>query len=83
MVEAAELAGIKKATLGKRLREGWPLDVAMKFPVSGGAKFDKLIIFKGEALGLTQWAKRLGLPKGTLKSRLSRGWPLERALSNV
>lgn len=83
LADFAEKCGVKSTTLTARIRRGWsPLD-ALMYPVSAGARISTLIEFKGESLGLTQWAKKLGIPKGTLKSRLSRGWTLERALAYV
>lgn len=35
----------------------------------------------GEALTLSEWAERLGLTRGSLRDRLSNGWPLDRALT--
>jgi len=39
------------------------------------------ITFNGITLCLTDWAKRLGMSRSALDSRLSRGWPLERAMT--
>lgn len=41
----------------------------------------RLITFQGETSSLTGWARKLGLNRTTLQSRLKRGWPAERALS--
>lgn len=37
--------------------------------------------YKGETLCLTDWAKRYGLERSTLASRLERGWEFERAIA--
>lgn len=81
--DVAEAISVAPQTLGKRIREGWPIDAAINHPVSSGAKFDKLISFKGESLGLCQWAKKLGIHKSTLANRFRRGWTIERALTHV
>jgi lambda repressor-like predicted transcriptional regulator len=39
------------------------------------------LTFNGQTKGLTQWANELGISQTALSNRLSRGWPLERALS--
>lgn len=40
-----------------------------------------LITFKNETHSILEWAQILSIKKGTLKSRLKRGWTIERALS--
>ncbi len=39
------------------------------------------IAFEGREACLAEWAERTGICRGTLESRLSRGWPLRRALT--
>ena len=39
------------------------------------------LTYGGETLYLTEWARRFGLPSGTLSSRVSRGWSTVRALT--
>lgn len=39
------------------------------------------ITYQGETLCAKDWAKRLGLNYGTVKSRLKRGWPHEMVLT--
>lgn len=81
--ELATENGIKPHTLAKRIRKGWAVDLALSLNPSDSAHYKKLIEFGGESLGLTKWAARIGIPKSTLKTRLARGWSIERALSNV
>lgn len=42
---------------------------------------NRKITFQGETLTLTQWAERFGMSRQGLSDRLSRGWPVERALT--
>jgi hypothetical protein len=35
----------------------------------------------GRRMTISEWDRELGFPKGTLKQRLSRGWPIDRALT--
>lgn len=42
---------------------------------------NRRLLFNGESLSVSQWARKLNLNKGTLQRRLQYGWPLERALS--
>lgn len=39
------------------------------------------ITHKGETLTVAEWAKRLGVPSGRIRSRLDDGWDPERALT--
>ena len=39
------------------------------------------IEFNGERLTRTQWARRLGITETSLRARIEKGWPLERALT--
>jgi hypothetical protein len=38
--------------------------------------------FCGQTKTVAQWAEELHLPRGTISSRLSRGWSVDRALSD-
>lgn len=38
--------------------------------------------YRGETLTLTDWARRLGMPKSTLFGRLKMGWSVEAALTS-
>lgn len=37
--------------------------------------------FNGETLTLSQWSRRTGLAKNTIRNRLGAGWPLQEALT--
>ncbi len=41
-----------------------------------------IVFYNGQKRTLQQWAELLGIKPGTLQYRLSRRWPLERALSS-
>ena len=41
----------------------------------------KMYTFNGETHTLRDWAEITGIPKKSLRSRLGKGWPLERALT--
>ena len=36
--------------------------------------------WRGESLVLTEWAERIGMHAETLRGRIRKGWPVERAL---
>jgi hypothetical protein len=40
------------------------------------------LTFNGQTKSVTEWANELGISQTALSNRLSRGWPLERALSS-
>lgn len=44
---------------------------------------NRLITFRGETLCMADWSRRTGLHPMTLRRRLSAGWPVERALTQV
>ena len=41
----------------------------------------RTLTFKGETLGMSEWARRLGIYPSTLTMRLQHGWSVQRALS--
>jgi hypothetical protein len=43
---------------------------------------NRLLTFDGQTLTIAQWARKLGIPVGTLNLRISHyNWPVERALT--
>lgn len=42
-----------------------------------------LVTFAGQTLCLTEWSEVTGIKQSTLRERLRRGWPVERALTRV
>ena len=40
-----------------------------------------LLTFGGVTMTLTEWARHIGVKETTLRRRLDKGWPLERALT--
>lgn len=45
------------------------------------ASRNRRVTFRGETLGLAQWAARLGLRRESLRDRLATGWSVEKALT--
>lgn len=41
----------------------------------------RLITYKGKTQHLCEWAEELGMNKGTIWSRLNKGWPIKKVLS--
>lgn len=42
---------------------------------------NRMVTFRGQTLCVTEWARRLGMPSGTLWARFKHGWSTERAMS--
>ncbi len=42
---------------------------------------NRLITYQGETLTIPQWAEKIGVHTGTLRTRLRRNWSIERALN--
>lgn len=40
-----------------------------------------LLTFRGERHGIAEWARRTGINRRTIMTRLRKGWPIERALT--
>lgn len=50
----------------------------------GNPKFQpcrRFIECNGRSLSIGEWARELGIPHGRLRTRIRRGWPIEKALS--
>lgn len=54
---------------------------ATKFEQSNNRRFCLPIIFNGQTKNLSQWARDLKIPKGTLYRRYKANWPIERMLT--
>lgn len=46
------------------------------------SRFVRKLTYQNQTLDLCVWARKYGMPTGTLWSRLKRGWSLEKALKN-
>lgn len=42
---------------------------------------NRFIEFNGERLTISQWSRKLGIDKTTIRKRLEKGWPIEKVLS--
>ncbi len=71
---------VKSAGLRKRLKRGMSLEEAMTTPSEWDGR--RQYEYDGESKTLYQWAldSRVNLPETTLSSRITNGWPLEKAL---
>jgi hypothetical protein len=46
-----------------------------------GKRAGTLLTFDGRTLSVKEWSRELGFPRGVILHRLSRGWPVEDALT--
>lgn len=76
-IEFSNAAGILPGTLRYRMKKhGLSREEAAKDLPENKIKKE----FKGQRRSLTEWASCYGMPHQTLRSRLFRGWSLEKAL---
>lgn len=80
--DLAEKCGITVPQIHKRLSRGWDIEKCLSEPL---AEFHRVtpdeLEYNGERLKTTEWAKRLGITSEELRRRLSRGWTVERAVT--
>jgi hypothetical protein len=53
---------------------------ATKFEQARNTRLVNIVIYQGEPISLPDLTERLGLRLPTVRQRINRGWPLERAL---
>lgn len=85
LAEWSEITGLYYLVILKRLNRGWSVKRALFTPVDRTSKYidrtgSRKISFNGETLILSDWARRLGMTKVALSSRIEK-WGLEQALS--
>lgn len=74
--------GIAYHTIKVRLRKGWSVERALTEPThTTPGPTPRLIEFNGEKLSVPQWSERLGIHEDTIRGRLWKGWPVEKALT--
>jgi len=49
---------------------------------NSNTRANRLITVGAETLTITQWARRVGLARNTIRNRLARGWAIEKALNS-
>lgn len=79
--DAARKFGVTSPIVAQaRVRNlGWDPLKAVSTPT--GANSHRMVEYAGEAHSVVEWARRLGLPYNVLQLRLSRGWPVEKAMT--
>ena len=71
----AERTGINWLTIYKRIKRGWSVEQSLTTPQNNPVRYATMtscrrIGFRGETLTLSQWARRLGITKQALASRI-------------
>lgn len=80
MSEWAELYNINLHTIYGRLRNGWDIEDAIKRPSKG--KRTIMVTYNGKTQNIPAWAKEIGIPEHTLRSRIvDKEWEIERAIT--
>lgn len=62
-------------------KDGEELDHTMYHKYNGNAYVGKKYKAFGKKLSLAQWSKRVGIPVERLRTRINKGWKVERALT--
>jgi lambda repressor-like predicted transcriptional regulator len=76
----ARKAGVPARLALHRKAAGHPMEKVLQ-PGVLSRPLHHPLTFNGQTKSITEWANELGISQSALSNRLSRGWPLERALS--
>jgi hypothetical protein len=81
--EWATRLGVPQARIRARLAAGWPVERALQSARDYERIHDPVVplTYQGKTQSMTAWAKEVGLSLSGLSRRLSRGWPVAKALS--
>lgn len=65
------------------LKNGWPRNCRWATPLeqANNSRKNHKLTFSGRTLNIKQWAMETGIHDRTISTRLARGWPIERALT--
>jgi hypothetical protein len=77
----ARKAGVSARVATYRMAAGHPMEKVLQ-PTALPHPPQHPLTFNGQTKSVTEWANELGISQTALSNRLSRGWPLERALSS-
>lgn len=81
ITEWARLKGLTKTILTMRLDHGWSPERAIDTPLRWKTRSSRRIKVGGDALTVTEWAERNGIPRRTITNRLAAGWDPARAVT--
>lgn len=78
----AKETNISDKAFRRRLNLGWPMEECLhKNKREIINSFPEELEFRGETLSTEEWAARIGILKKEINRRLSRGWTIERTLT--
>lgn len=81
VAEWARLKGLTYEALTNRLDRGWSPEQAVDTPMRQKARSGRRIKVGGDALTVTEWSERNGIPRRTITNRLAAGWDPVRAVT--
>ncbi len=83
----ADELGIDRVTLQHRIYNGWSIKLALTAPIPYHGRRHKIkpptktkITIDGKTLGVTDWARLIGVSSATIHGRLYRGWSEQSAV---
>lgn len=80
--ELASKSGLTIPQIHKRLARGWSIEKCVSEPL---AEFNRVtpdeLEFNGEILPVSEWAEKIQITAEELRRRLTRGWSVERAVT--
>lgn len=79
--EWTEIYGLNPKTVWSRIHYGFPEDERLFIPASSISRRNLIMITSnGDTRSIEQWSSLTGLDRGTILSRIRRGWTPERAV---
>ena len=84
ITDLARVVGLPPDIVFKRIRRGWPLEIALSAPPLKKRRNEELsakIEYQGVKCTITEHAKRIGLSARLARGRWLNGWPLEMVFS--
>jgi hypothetical protein len=82
LADAIRLSGMPAKLVDNRLRRGLTLEMALTTPAENYDKERTILVeFRGKKMNLKAAAKEAGIKYHTVYMRVSKGWPVEKALN--
>jgi len=79
--EWCRIRGVHISTVRARMRRGVSFEEALCPQPPRRKQRRTLVEFEGRSISLWRWCRIHGVPPNTIRGRLDRGWPLEKALA--
>ena len=78
--EWAEITGIKRKTIEKRIKYGWSIEKTLTKNIR---KCNIIVKYNNELKSLYEWSKIFNINYNTLKKRISLNWPLNKLFNKI